>query len=177
MKLLTILFDCLAFHQVHSISSPRGSDICRWIHCLLPRYFGQSNFSENIAAPGILLIKVDGPRLRQIDVDAKHGFECGTSIWSNLFYKVPMTPIYNPTKFIDERSRYVYATAKSIQYKALPSSLASRVFIIGGLASPPPCEDERVLKFSNCCWCNYKGPLDPARSSLIRCQSEAAKKR
>lgn len=41
-----------------------------------------------------------------------------------LLYKVSMTPISNPTKFIDERSRYVYATAKSIQYKALPSSLA-----------------------------------------------------
>jgi hypothetical protein len=41
-----------------------------------------------------------------------------------LLYKVSMTPIYNPTKFIDERSRYVYATAKSIQYKALPSDLA-----------------------------------------------------
>jgi hypothetical protein len=40
-----------------------------------------------------------------------------------LLYKVSMTPVYNPTKFIDKQSRYVYATAKSIQYKALPNSL------------------------------------------------------
>ena len=40
-----------------------------------------------------------------------------------LLYKVSMTPVYNPTKFIDNRSRYVYATAKSLQYRTLPKSL------------------------------------------------------
>jgi len=42
---------------------------------------------------------------------------------ATLLYKVSMTPIYNPSKFIDERSRYVYATTTSIQYKSLPKSL------------------------------------------------------
>ena len=42
---------------------------------------------------------------------------------ATLLYKVSMTPVYNPTKFIDERSRYVYATSKSIQYKYLPKNL------------------------------------------------------
>jgi hypothetical protein len=40
-----------------------------------------------------------------------------------LLYKVSMTPVYNPTKFIDERARYVYATATSILYKSLPNRL------------------------------------------------------
>ncbi|EGF82389.1 hypothetical protein BATDEDRAFT_22851 [Batrachochytrium dendrobatidis JAM81] len=42
---------------------------------------------------------------------------------ATLLYKVSMTPVYNPTKFIDDRSRYVYATATSIQYKSLPKRL------------------------------------------------------
>ena len=42
---------------------------------------------------------------------------------ATLLYKVSMTPVYNPTKFIDERSRYVYATSTSIQYKSLPKNL------------------------------------------------------
>ncbi|KAJ8328240.1 hypothetical protein O5D80_003602 [Batrachochytrium dendrobatidis] len=42
---------------------------------------------------------------------------------ATLLYKVSRTPVYNPTKFIDDRSRYVYATATSIQYKSLPKRL------------------------------------------------------
>ena len=42
---------------------------------------------------------------------------------ATLLYKVSMTPVYNPTKFIDERSRYVYATTKSIQYRSLSKKL------------------------------------------------------
>jgi hypothetical protein len=42
---------------------------------------------------------------------------------ATLLYKVSMTSVYNPTKFIEERSRYVYATSKSIQYKSLPKDL------------------------------------------------------
>jgi hypothetical protein len=42
---------------------------------------------------------------------------------ATLLYKVSMTPVYNPTKFIDARARYVYATTTSIQYKSLPDSL------------------------------------------------------
>ena len=45
--------------------------------------------------------------------------ECLTT----LLYKVSTTPVYNPTKFIDERSRYVFATEKSIQYMSLPKDL------------------------------------------------------
>ena len=42
---------------------------------------------------------------------------------ASLLYKVSMTPVYNPAKFIDERSRYVYANAKSVLYRALPNRL------------------------------------------------------
>ena len=40
-----------------------------------------------------------------------------------LLYKVSMTPVYNPTKFIDYRARYIYATPSNIQYKTLPKTL------------------------------------------------------
>jgi hypothetical protein len=41
----------------------------------------------------------------------------------SLLYKVSTTPVYHPTKFIDERSRYVLATEKSIKYTSLPKEL------------------------------------------------------
>ncbi|KAI8899855.1 hypothetical protein BC833DRAFT_647552 [Globomyces pollinis-pini] len=42
---------------------------------------------------------------------------------ATLLYKVSMTPVYTPTNFIDERSRYVYATPTSIEYRSLPKKL------------------------------------------------------
>jgi hypothetical protein len=42
---------------------------------------------------------------------------------ATLLYKVSMTPVYNPAKFIDERSRYVYATSTTIKYTSLPKNL------------------------------------------------------
>ena len=40
-----------------------------------------------------------------------------------LLYKVSMSPIYTPTKFIDGRARYAFVTTTSVQYKSLPKSL------------------------------------------------------